>query len=218
MEKQLYSGESGTGLGRAMSPLSLKPCHPPALRQPLRGARSGYCGCVRTYHHKCTRIENNPFIMPKDPAGQELEKCLARISEASARKSLRPEGLSDWALGSLRTCPLTCLVVGRASPAAAKTPTYTWPIHGTAWDPAQYSGWVPASVPREPAGGCAPPESHVASHQLYSHVGSDSRGRNTGPHLELKSPPVRRACGMGHAVAAISGKSQSARGSESLNE
>lgn len=153
MEKQLYSGESGTGLRRATSPLSLKPCHPPA--PPKWGPF--WVLWLRTYHHKCTCIENNPFIMPKDPAGQELEKFLARISEALARKSLRPEGLSDWALGSLRTCPLTCLVVGRASPAAAKTPTYTWPIHGTAWDPAQYSSWVPAaSVPREPAGGCAP--------------------------------------------------------------
>lgn len=129
MEKQLYSVKCCVDLGRATSPPSPEPCHPAVLRQPLLGARSGYCGCIHTITNALA-LKNNHIIVLRDSVGQQFEKCAARMSEVSARKSLRAEALNDRTLGSLGTCSLTRLAAGRASPATARTPTCTRPLQG----------------------------------------------------------------------------------------
>lgn len=56
--------------------------------------------------------------MFKDSVGQGIRKGCRKNVEASARKRLRLEGLS---IRSLRTCSLTRLAIGWASPAMATT-------------------------------------------------------------------------------------------------
>ena len=59
--------------------------------------------------------------MFKDSVGQGIRKGCRKNVEASARKRLRLEGLS---VRSLRTCSLTRLAIGWASPAMARTPPH----------------------------------------------------------------------------------------------